>query len=98
MPYKFLDILKGGVYEVLNINGKLKDERIKNACSKCYAYHNDKGEETGYCNSKRNGCACKMSWKGRIEDVKCVQGIFYNNVINEDRLEEFNAENNFKKK
>lgn len=98
MSYKFLDILKGGVYEVLNINEPLKESRIKNACNHCFAFHNEKGEITGWCSTKRNGCGCKLDLMGRIENQKCPNMIWYNNVIDTDKLKEFNKENNFTKK
>jgi hypothetical protein len=95
MSYKFFDIIKGGVYSVLDINGDLKQNRIDNACSKCFAFHDDEGNMTGWCDSKRSGCSCKLEFKGRIEDQKCPNLIWFNNVIDEDKLKEFNKKNNF---
>lgn len=96
MTYNALNIIKGGISSFRNINEGLKEDRIKNACSKCYAYHNENNQPTGWCSSKRNGCGCKMDWKARLEDQKCVAGIWANDTVNLDKLEEFNKQNNFK--
>lgn len=96
MSYKILNIIKGNVYNVLNINEDLRASREDVACKNCFAASRDKeGAYKGWCSKPKNGCGCKMSAKTRLEDQKCSLGIWANDWVNLDKLKQLNKENNF---
>lgn len=74
----------------------LKDSRIELTCKGCYESSSDKdGSFTGWCSKTKNSCGCLLASKVRVEEEVCPQGIWSNDSINLDRLDELNKENNF---
>lgn len=76
-----INIVTGFWNKALSRNQELKDFRIQNACIKCPLYVND------YCTSKLDGCGCMVSAKATVQNEKCPKMIWYNDVVNLDRLE-----------
>ena len=96
--YKALQIFKGNLFDLLNINQGEAKAREEIACSKCFASHTDEGYYTGWCQKAKKGCGCKISAKTTLPDIKCPLGVWANDWIKPDVLEALNKENNFIKK
>ena len=96
MSYKVLNIIKGNIYNLLNINEDLRASREDVACKNCFAAsRNEKGEYLGWCSTAKNGCGCPVSSKSRVIDEVCPHKIWGNDWVNEDTLDKFNKENNY---
>lgn len=99
MSYKVLNIIKGTVYNILNLNEGLRASREDVACKNCFAASRDKeGNYSGWCSKAKNSCGCPNGSKTRVESEACPYGIWGSDWINLDKLEELNKEHGFIKK
>ncbi len=87
---KIKHIIQGHVNVILGNNVELSDYRIENACKKCKVSHNKQGEYTNRCLSTNGGCGCPLYALTSLKDgKKCPMGIWYDDVIDFDKLKEF---------
>ncbi len=86
---KIKHILKGNINVIFGINSELSDYRIENACKKCKVSHNEEGHFTNSCLKRNGGCGCPLrALTSQTSEEKCAKGIWYDNVIDEDKLNE----------
>lgn len=96
MSYKVINIIKGNVYRLLNINEGLRAEREDQACKNCFAASRDfEGHYSGWCSTAKNSCGCPNGSKTRVADEKCPYNVWGADFVNLDTLEKLNKENNF---
>lgn len=62
-------------------------ERTK-ACLKC-DYSLRKGVYTGICQKDNGGCGCRVKAKASLSNQVCPKGVWKDNVIDYDKLNEF---------
>ena len=77
-----INIVTGFWNKALSRNSELRDWRIQNACIKCPLYVND------WCDSSKEGCGCMVSAKTTVQNEKCPQGVWANDWIKPERLEQ----------
>ena len=92
---KVIEILKGNVYRLFDINHNLKDERIEWGCKGCFTATRNDGTYSGWCNLSKGGCLCPVESKARIESEKCPFNIWGNGWLSLDNLDKHNLENNY---